>query len=88
MQKKVLINNFTHYILIILNADYSKFWYNIEIIILMVPKITLVNYFENKWMCNWSFIEGEMKLRHGKFCSLLQPHSNLSYWIWIQYLLV
>jgi hypothetical protein len=28
-------------------------------------------------MCSWSFIEGEMKLGHGKFGSLLQPCSDL-----------
>jgi hypothetical protein len=47
--------------------------YYIEIIIFIVPKMTLVNYFEYKWMYNWSFIENGMKLRHGKFGSFLQP---------------
>jgi len=28
-------------------------------------------------MCSWSFIESEMKLKHGKFGSLLQPQSDL-----------
>jgi hypothetical protein len=48
-----------------------------EIIILIVQKITLVNYFDYKWMWSWSFIKGEMKLGHGKLGSLLQPHSDL-----------
>ncbi len=41
------------------------------------PKTTLVKYFDYKWMYSWSFIEGEMKLGHGKFGSLLQPYSDL-----------
>jgi len=45
--------------------------------ILIVPKITLVNYFDYKWMCSYNFIESEMKLGHGKFGSLLQPHNDL-----------
>jgi hypothetical protein len=73
-----MINNLAHYKLIILNNGYYKILYNIEIIILIMPTIILVNYFEYKWMCNWSFIEGEMKLGHGKFGSLLQPCSDLS----------
>jgi hypothetical protein len=72
-----MINNFTHYKLIILNNDYYKKNYYIEIIILIIPKIALVNYFDYKWMCGWSF-ESEMKLWHNKFCSLLQPYSDLS----------
>jgi hypothetical protein len=68
-----MINSLTHCKLIILNNDYSKNLYHIEIIILIWTKITLVNYFDYKWMCSWSFIEGEMKLGHGKFGSLLQP---------------
>jgi hypothetical protein len=75
-----MINNLTHYKLIILNNDYYKILYNMEFIILIIPKITLVNYFDYKWMCNWSFIKGEMKLGHGKFGSFLQPHSDLGYW--------
>jgi len=51
--------------------------YNIEIIIWIVQKMTLVNYFDYKWMHNWSFIENEMKLRHGKFGSFLQPYIDL-----------
>jgi len=72
-----MINNLPHFKLIILNSYYYKFWYNIKIIILLVPKVALINYFDYKWMCNWSFIKGERKLRHGKFGSLLQPHSDL-----------
>ncbi len=45
--------------------------------ILIVQKITLVNYFDYKWMCSYNFIESEMKLGHGKFGSLLQPHNDL-----------
>jgi hypothetical protein len=78
MQQKVILNNLAHYKLIILKNDYHKNLYNMEVIILIIPKITLVNYFEYKWMCSWSFIKGEMKLRHGKFCSLLQPHIEVS----------
>ncbi len=73
-----MINNLTHYKLIILNIDFYKYIYNIEIIILIIPKITIVNYFDYKWMCSWSLIEGEMKLGHGKFGSLLQPYSDLN----------
>ncbi len=72
-----MINNLILYKLIILNNDYYKILYNIEIIILIVPKITLVDYFDYKWIYSWSFIEGEMKLGHCKFGSLLQPHSDL-----------
>jgi hypothetical protein len=43
-----MINNFTHYKLIILNNDYYRILYYIEIIILIVQKITLVNYFDYK----------------------------------------
>jgi hypothetical protein len=61
-----MINNFIHSKLIVFNNDYYEVLYNIEIIILIVPKITLVNYFDYKWMCSWSFVEGEMKLGHSK----------------------
>ncbi len=73
-----MINNLTHYKLILLNNNYLKKLYNIELILLIVPKIILVNNFDYKWMCNWSFIKGEMKLGHGKFGSLLQSYSDLS----------
>jgi len=66
-----MTNNLTHYKIIILNNDYYKFLYNIEIIILIGPKITLENNFDYKWMCSWSVIESEMKLGHDKFGSLL-----------------
>jgi len=70
MQYKVMINNLTRYKLIILNNNYYKFLYNIEIVILIIPKITSVNYFDYKWVCSSSFFEGEMKLGHGKFGSI------------------
>jgi hypothetical protein len=76
MQQKVRINNLTHYKLIILNNDHYKILYNIEIIILIIPKINLLIYFDHKWMCGWNFIEGEMKLWHSNFGSLLQPCSG------------
>jgi len=41
-----MINNFTYCKFIILNNEYYKILYNIEIIISIVPKITLINYFE------------------------------------------
>jgi hypothetical protein len=77
MQRKVRINNLTHYKLIILNNDHYKILYDIEIIILIIPKITLLIYFDHKWMCGWRFIEGEMKLWLSKFGSLLQPRSGI-----------
>jgi hypothetical protein len=43
-----MINNFIHSKLIVFNNDYYEVLYNIEIIILIVPKITLVNYFDYK----------------------------------------
>jgi hypothetical protein len=43
-----MINNLTHCKLIILNNDYYKILYRIEIIILIRQKITLVNYFDYK----------------------------------------
>jgi hypothetical protein len=36
------MNNLTHYKLIILNNDHYKILYNIEIIILIIPKINLL----------------------------------------------
>jgi hypothetical protein len=60
-----MINNFTLCKLIILNNDYYKILYNIEIIILIIPKKNLVNYFDYNWMCSWTFIVGKMKLEHG-----------------------
>jgi len=48
MQRKVRINNLTHYKLIILNNDHYKILYDIEIIILIIPKITLLIYFDHK----------------------------------------
>jgi hypothetical protein len=60
-----MINNLTHCKLIILNNEYYKILYNIEIIILIVPKVTIIYYFDYKWMCSWSVIENEMKWRHG-----------------------
>jgi len=42
MQQKVRMNNLTHYKLIILNNDHYKILYNIEIIILIIPKINLL----------------------------------------------
>jgi hypothetical protein len=39
---------------------------------LIVPKITLVNCFDYKWMCNWSFMKGEMKLGHGYILHVLK----------------
>jgi hypothetical protein len=74
-----MINNLTQY-KIILNNDYCKNLYNMEIVILIVPKITLLNYFDYKCMCSWNFIGGEMNLGHGKFGSFLQPRSVLGYW--------
>ncbi len=67
-----MINNFTYCKFIILNNEYYKILYNIEIIISIVPKITLINYFEYNWMCSWSFIEGEMKWRHGYVLNVLK----------------
>jgi hypothetical protein len=46
--------------------------YKNRIIIMIVPKITLVNYFEYKWMCSCNFIESEMKLRHGYILRVLK----------------
>jgi hypothetical protein len=60
-----MLNSFTQCKLIILNNEYYKILYKIEIIILIIPKINWVNYFDYNWMCNWSFIEGKMKLGHG-----------------------
>jgi len=48
MQQKVRIKNLTHYKLIILNNDHYKILYNIEIIILIIPKINLLIYFDHK----------------------------------------
>jgi hypothetical protein len=73
-----MINNLTHYKLFLLNNDYYKILYNIELVLLIVPKIILVNNSDYKWMCNWIFLKGKMKLGHGKFGSLLQPYSDLS----------
>jgi hypothetical protein len=41
-----MINNLTHYKLIILNSDFYQSLYNIEIIILIIPKTILINYFD------------------------------------------
>jgi hypothetical protein len=60
-----MLNSFTHCKLIILNNDYYKILYNIEIIILIIPKINLVNYYDYNGMCSQSFIEVEMKFKHG-----------------------
>jgi len=43
-----MTNNLTHYKIIVLNNDYYKILYNIEIIILIGPKITLENHFHYK----------------------------------------
>ncbi len=51
-----MINNLLNYKLIILNNDY----YNIQIIILLVPKMTLINYFEY----NLVYVEAILALYH------------------------
>jgi len=60
-----------------LEINYIKYWllYNFIKhwnIMLIVPKITLVNCFDYKWMCNWSFMKGEMKLGHGYILHVLK----------------
>jgi len=42
-----MLNSLTHCKLIILNNDYDKILYNIEIIIFIIPTINLVNYFDD-----------------------------------------
>jgi hypothetical protein len=46
-----MTNNLRQYKLIILNNDYYKILHNIEIIILIGPKMTLENDFDYKWLC-------------------------------------
>jgi hypothetical protein len=43
-----MINNLTHCKLIILNNDHYKIIYNIQIIILIIPKINLLISFDYK----------------------------------------
>ncbi len=63
-----MINNLTHYKLIILNNDFYKYIYNIEIIILIIPKITLVNYNTHVACRPICFNEGLWVSHRGHMC--------------------
>jgi hypothetical protein len=40
--------------------------------------MTWVNYFDYKWMFSWSFIESEMKLRHGYILHVLKLNNIIA----------
>jgi hypothetical protein len=62
--------------------NHYKFLSKIEIIILVISKLTLMKYFDYKWIWwiyyDFSFIQNKMETRVWWFSSLVKPPNELS----------